>query len=53
MSNDPNTGKNTALEYPVNGPSKVGKWGREEVEVIGGSVVEEEGKGEVVNDVRE
>jgi hypothetical protein len=43
MCNDPNTSENAALDSPIDWPSKVGKRVREDVEVRGSDVVEEEG----------
>lgn len=49
---DPNTSQDTALEGPVYWPDHIRQRLREEVEVIGGNVKEDKGKGHVLNHKR-
>lgn len=53
MCYDPNTGENTALNIPKNGPCQEGERLREILNVGGSNVVKDGGNGEVIKDIGE
>lgn len=53
VGKDPNSGNNTSLKSPVDGPGKIREGTGNEVEVRGGEIVEEEDKGKVIDNVGE
>lgn len=53
MCNDPNTGKDATLDSPVGRPCQERERARKVLEVMGGNVIEEEGYGEVINNIGE
>ena len=53
MCNDPNTGKDATLDSPVGRPGQEREKARKVLEVMGGNVIEEEGYGEVINNIGE
>jgi len=53
MSNDPNASEDTALDSPVDWPCKERERTGKGVKVVGGNIIEAEGYGEIINDIRE
>lgn len=53
VCNDPNTGKDATLDSPVGRPCQERERARKVLEVMGGNVIEEEGYGEVINNIGE